>query len=106
MSLKPGKNEEHGQPPGDHQARSDYGPADVRNRVADDEGARSGHPEEVGHGEHSVFDGAGNEVVVATTTNAEGDLVQGTGRSRDEALDEAKDLDANDIGQGFGLGKH
>ncbi len=69
-------------------------------RAGPDEGSRSPNVEELGHAEHSVFDGKGNETVVVTTTNAEGERVQATGGTREEALDNVEDTDG--IGKGMG----
>jgi hypothetical protein len=51
----------------------------------------------------SVYDGAGNEVVVATGVDSEGNRKQGTGESAEEAI---KDIEKSDetLGKGFGTG--
>lgn len=59
-------------------------------RVADDEGQRGPHVEETGVAQHSVYDGSGQEIVVVTTTDESGRPAQGSGRSVDEALKDAR----------------
>jgi hypothetical protein len=56
-----------------------------------------------GVAQHSIFDGAGNEIVVATTTNAEGQRQQGTGDTAAEAIEDAQDP-SKPIGEGFSPG--
>ena len=71
-----------------------------RYRAGQDEGYRAPHVEETGIAQQSVFDGAGNEIVVVTTTNPEGVRKQGTGSTAEEALEDA--LDSKEpIGEGF-----
>lgn len=76
-----------------------------QHRAGPDEGYRAPRPEESGTNvaQHSIFDGAGNEVVVATTTNAEGQRQQGTGDSAEEAIADAQDP-SKPIGEGFSPG--
>lgn len=50
--------------------------------------------------EHSVWDGAGNEIKVANTTDAEGRLSQGTGTTSEEALADAGTPDQH-LGHGY-----
>jgi len=71
-----------------------------QHRAGPDEGVRAPFQEEKGPIQSSVFDGAGNEVVVVTTTNAEGERVQGTGASAEEAAKEVDKLDKA-TGDGF-----
>ena len=59
-------------------------------RVPPGEGRQAPPPEELGHAEHSTFDGAGNEVVVVTGTDSEGNIARGFGATREEAI---RDLD-------------
>lgn len=70
------------------------------NRAAADEGSGAPGPDELGHAEHSIFDGKGNESVVVTTNDSEGQRVQATGASREEALSNVDDTDK--IGEDFG----
>lgn len=56
-----------------------------------------------GVAQSSIFDGAGNEVVVATTTGPDGRPYQGTGDNLEEALDDAR-KPKGPIGEGFGSG--
>ncbi|MFN2608748.1 MAG: hypothetical protein ABR511_12805 [Acidimicrobiales bacterium] len=53
------------------------------------------------HPEFSVFDGAGNETVVAVTTNDDGKVVQSTGATSAEAMKAAGKQDER-LGKGFG----
>lgn len=55
--------------------------------------------------QHSVYDGAGNEVVVATTTGPDGNIKQGTGDNFDDAMKDAKE-GKGPIGEGYGPGGH
>lgn len=71
-----------------------------QHRAGPEEGVRAPFREDKGPIQSSVYDGAGNEVVVVTTTNAEGERVQGTGRSAEEAAKEADELDTA-VGDGF-----
>ena len=64
------------------------------------EGQGNAAPIEDGVIQQSIFDGAGNEVIVATTTNAEGVRKQGTGATAEEAIADAKDPEES-IGEGF-----
>ena len=52
-------------------------------------------------GQMSIYDGAGNEVVVAMGENEEGRRAQGTGATAEEALEDAKSGDSI-LGKGFG----
>ncbi len=55
-----------------------------------------------GVAQQSIFDGAGNEVVVVTTTNeATGQRKQGTGATAEEAMKSAQDT-KEPIGEDFG----
>ena len=71
-----------------------------QHRAGPDEGVKAPYQEGKGPIQSSVFDGAGNEIVVVTTTNAEGERVQGTGGSAEEAAKEAEELDRG-TGEGF-----
>lgn len=53
------------------------------------------------HPEFSVFDGAGNETVVAVTTNDEGKVVQSTGATSEEAMKKAGGMESR-LGEGWG----
>lgn len=70
-------------------------------RAGPDEGVRGPRVEETGVAQSSIFDGAGNEVVVVTTTDADGRNKQGTGGSVEEAMESAKST-KEPIGEGFG----
>jgi hypothetical protein len=72
-----------------------------QNRAAEGEGRNAPPAAEAGHAEHSIFDGAGNEIVVVTTTDEEGRVRQGTGPTSEAALEDAEKLDTQ-IGSGFG----
>jgi len=72
------------------------------NRAADGEGVRAPLAQDgADHAEFSVFDGAGNESVVAVTTNEDGKRVQATGASSEEALKSAGKQD-DSLGDAFG----
>lgn len=71
------------------------------NRAAENEGSGAPGPEELGHAEHSIFDGKGNEAVVVTTDDSQGERVQATGASRADALSNVDDTDAK-LGEDFG----
>ncbi|MGH9166124.1 MAG: hypothetical protein ACRDZW_11540 [Acidimicrobiales bacterium] len=51
--------------------------------------------------EHSIWDGAGNEIKVVTGENSEGQVQQGTGPTTEEAKANLADPDVP-IGEGFG----
>lgn len=70
-------------------------------RAGQNEGNRAPWAEETGVAQQSIFDGAGNEVVVVTTTGPDGRRKQGTGASAAEAMDSAQDT-KEPIGEGFG----
>ncbi|MEW6154299.1 MAG: hypothetical protein AB1673_09975 [Actinomycetota bacterium] len=74
-----------------------------QHRADDDEGYRAPSVDETGVAQQSIFDGAGNEVVVVTTTDEDGRRKQGTGASFEEALADAQDS-SEPIGDGFGPG--
>ena len=72
------------------------------NRAPEGEGVRAPFATEKGQPlQQSVFDGAGNEVVVVTATQEDGTRKQGTGADAAEALKEAMETD-EPIGEGFG----
>lgn len=64
--------------------------------VAEDEGISSDDPAQM-----SIYDGAGNEVVVAMAENEEGRRAQGTGATAEEAMADAREGDSL-LGKGFG----
>jgi hypothetical protein len=70
-------------------------------RAGPNEGWRAPRVEETGVAQSSIYDGAGNEIVVVTTTDADGRNKQGTGASAEEAMESAKDT-KEPIGEGFG----
>ena len=72
-------------------------------RAGPREGVRAPSASETGVAQQSIFDGAGNEVVVVTTTNADGVRKQGTGPNAEAALEDAKST-KEPIGEGFGTG--
>ena len=76
-----------------------------QHRAGDDEGYRAPRVEETGVAQQSIFDGKGNEIVVATTTDSEGNRKQGTGATFEEALADAQDA-KQPIGKGFGTVGH
>src|SRR5436853_540511 len=57
-------------------------------RAPPGEGARGPWASETGVVQQSIYDGAGNEVVVVTTTNADGVRKQGTGPTTAGALEQ------------------
>jgi len=75
-----------------------------QHRAGPGEGVRAPSATETGVSEISIFDGAGNESVVRTTTDADGNRAQGTGASSEEAAADAERLlkDGGGIGEGFG----
>jgi len=80
-----------------------------QHRAGPDEGVRAPAATETGVSEISVFDGAGNESVVRTTTDADGNRAQGTGSSSAEAAADAKrllDKEGGGIGEAFGPVHH
>lgn len=64
--------------------------------VAEGEGVEADTPAQM-----SVYDGAGNETVVAMADNEDGRRAQGTGATAEEALEDAKSGDSI-LGSGFG----
>jgi len=74
-----------------------------QHRAGPNEGNRAPSVDEGGNvAQHSIFDGAGNEIVVATTTNeTTGQRKQGTGPTLDDALESAQDA-KEPMGEGFG----
>lgn len=66
-------------------------------RVGSAEGQRGPHVEETGYAQHSVYDGSGREIVVVTTTDKDGRVAQGAGRSSEEALEDAQEAGWPDI---------
>lgn len=71
-------------------------PGDEAYVAPDDEGISSDDPAQM-----SIYDGAGNEVVVAMAENEEGRRAQGTGATAEEALADAREGDSL-LGKGFG----
>jgi hypothetical protein len=75
-----------------------------QHRAGPNEGNRAPSVDEGGDiAQSSIFDGAGNEVVVASTTDKDGKRMQGTGASAEEAIKDAKNP-KGPIGEGFGTG--
>lgn len=70
-------------------------------RAGPREGFRAPWASETGVLQQSIYDGAGNEVVVVTTTNADGVRKQGTGPNARAAMEDAKST-KEPIGEGFG----
>ena len=82
------------------------GAVPLRKRVGPDEGVRKAEPTEEGSiGEMSIFDGKGNEIVVANTTDKDGNFVQGTGATSEEALKEARSGKSK-VGKGMWTDPH
>jgi len=75
-----------------------------QHRAGPGEGVRAPLATETGVSEISVFDGKGNETVVRTTTDADGNRAQGTGGSSEEAAADAERLlgEGGGVGEGFG----
>ncbi len=76
-----------------------------QHRAGPGEGVRAPLATETGVSEISTFDGAGNETVVRTTTDADGHRAQGTGESSEAAAADAERLlkkEGGGIGEGFG----
>ncbi len=72
------------------------------NRAPEGEGFRASRPMEKGEPiQQSVYDGAGNEVVVVTADQGGGARKQGTGANAAEAMEDAMDP-SEPIGEGFG----
>ncbi len=85
-----------------HMQKDRVGSSDhPQHRAGPDEGYRAPSVDETGIAQQSIFDGAGNEVVVVTTTNEDGVVQQGTGANAEEALKDARRSD-KPIGDGFG----
>lgn len=78
-----------------------YTSTDHAQRADESEGVRAPMADDLGHAEHSIFDGAGNETVVVTTRNEDGRTKQGTGHTSEAAMKDAK-KGADPIGDGFG----
>ena len=71
-------------------------------RAGPNEGVRAPEPDESGGVlQQSIFDGKGNEIVVVTGQDEEGNRKQGTGWSAEEAMEDAGDT-SEPIGHGFG----
>lgn len=73
----------------------------IQHRAPEGQGTRAPFKEDEGPIQNSIFDGAGNEVVVVTHTDAEGQRKQGTGTDAAEALADAQDK-SEPIGEEFG----
>jgi len=76
-----------------------------QHRAGPGEGVRAPSATETGVSEISVFDGAGNETVVRTATDEQGQRAQGTGDSSAEAAADAEKLledGGQSVGEGFG----
>ena len=84
--------------------RKDGRTGEVKHRAGEGEGFRAPLATEKGEViQSSMYDGTGNEIVVATGVDSEGNRKQGTGETAEEAI---KDLEKSDdtIGKGFGTG--
>lgn len=68
---------------------------DESSTAPDGEGIEAGSPAQM-----SIYDGAGNETVVAMADNEQGRRAQGTGATAEEALEDAKKGDSI-LGDGF-----
>lgn len=71
-------------------------PGDNAYRAPEGEGIASDDPSQM-----SLYDGAGNETVVVTAENEQGRRAQGTGKTAEEALADARKGDSM-LGEGFG----
>ena len=72
------------------------------NRAPEGQGVRAGPATQKGEPiQQSVFDGAGNEIVVVTETDEQGQRKQGTGADAAEAMADAQDK-SEPIGEDFG----
>ena len=86
--------------------RKDSRLGEEKHRAGEGEGFRAPMVEEEGEViQSSMYDGTGNEIVVATGVDSEGNRKQGTGESAEEAI---KDIEESDetLGKGFGTGRH
>ena len=80
-----------------------------QHRAGPGEGVRAPFATETGVSEISIFDGAGNESVVRTVTDEQGQRAQGTGPTSAEAQADAERLlkeGGQGIGEGFGSAHH
>jgi hypothetical protein len=72
-----------------------------QHRAPKGEGAQAPYASDTGGvPQHSIFDGKGNEIVVANTT-VDGKVKQGTGDNLEEALENAQTT-KEPIGEGYG----
>jgi len=77
-----------------------------QHRAPEGEGWRAPYASDTGGvPQHSIYDGHGNEIIVATTTGPDGEVKQGTGDTLEDAVDDAK-REAGPIGEGYGPGGH
>jgi hypothetical protein len=75
----------------------------IRDRAPEGEGVRAPMAGDLGHAQHSVFDGKGNETVVVTVSDEDGRTKQGTGPTAEKAMKDAKGKKGADpIGEGMG----
>lgn len=84
--------------------RKDSRLGETKHRAGEGEGFRAPLVEDSGDViQSSIYDGTGNEIVVATGVDSEGNRKQGTGETAEEAI---KDLEKSDetLGKGFGTG--
>jgi len=75
-----------------------------QHRAPEGEGWRAPRNDEGGGdgvAQSSIYDGKGNEIVVATTTGPDGKPIQGTGPTAADAVKDAKNP-KGPIGEGFG----
>lgn len=75
-------------------------PEESMHRAGPDEGWRAPISEGEGPVQHSIYDGAGNETVVVTGTDADGNRKQGTGPTAEAALKDSRST-KEPIGEGF-----
>ncbi|MGH9277618.1 MAG: hypothetical protein ACRD12_05865 [Acidimicrobiales bacterium] len=71
-----------------------------KHRANSDEGWRAPITDGDGPVQHSIYDGAGNEIVVVSGTDKEGTRKQGTGSTAEEAAKDVRDP-KQVIGEGF-----
>jgi len=77
----------------------------IQHRAPEGQGTRAPFKEDEGPIQNSIFDGAGNEVVVVSTVDEEGRVRQGTGPDAEAALKDAK-KGKDPIGRGFWTDPH
>ncbi len=84
--------------------RKDSRLGEVKHRAGEGEGFRAPSVKESGSDviQSSIYDGAGNEIVVATAVDSEGNRKQGTGASAEEAIADVEKSEET-LGKDFGI---